>query len=375
MGEDKQLTAKTNVAIQHKRRDKVIEFFDVFGTDLHGKAEWSQWFALPYVKNPATDPTFETFFTKQWADNYTISLHNFLATTFQHMPLPSLVTFNMDRIQKKAQQTEIEALKSTIENLKASAEARENEMAKLKHEVEATRREMTDGISLIRQRAASMTNDLKSTNGILKTKHPDKPVTTVLPPADQAQSGYTDKNGRRESLTLASAGDNIVVGDDEPFVVVSQEEFSEHASAITHAKFSTEGNLIASCDMDNIVRIWSFKGQSFNPLKVNNNASNILSMEWEARSDRFLFLGTDAGTIRVFNVENKSVVQEFNMDKQYPWVTQLSCSPVEPIFVCFGSGNKMYGDRNSQPGSLMTWSMKTMAPSTKMCALILTPSS
>lgn len=99
--------SSSSLAIQHKRRDKVIEFFDVFGADLHGKPEWSHWFgelvffigvrmsvgltlvviiiALPYVKNPAADPTFETFFTKQWTDNYMISLHNFLATTFQHM--------------------------------------------------------------------------------------------------------------------------------------------------------------------------------------------------------------------------------------------------------------------------------------------------
>jgi hypothetical protein len=32
------------VAIQHKKRDKVKEFFDVYGPDLHGTSEWSQWF-------------------------------------------------------------------------------------------------------------------------------------------------------------------------------------------------------------------------------------------------------------------------------------------------------------------------------------------
>ena len=41
----------------------------------------------------------------------------------------------MDRVQRKAQQTEIESLKSTIESMKAAADARENEVAKLKHEV------------------------------------------------------------------------------------------------------------------------------------------------------------------------------------------------------------------------------------------------
>ena len=51
--------------------------------------------ALPYVKNPAADPTFETFFTKQWTDNYMISLHNFLATTFQHMRKWSFLLYTM----------------------------------------------------------------------------------------------------------------------------------------------------------------------------------------------------------------------------------------------------------------------------------------
>jgi hypothetical protein len=30
--------------MQHKKREKVIEFFDVYGPELHGKPEWSQWF-------------------------------------------------------------------------------------------------------------------------------------------------------------------------------------------------------------------------------------------------------------------------------------------------------------------------------------------
>ena len=37
------------LAIQHKKRDKVIEFFDLYGPDLHGKPEWSQWFGQLYI--------------------------------------------------------------------------------------------------------------------------------------------------------------------------------------------------------------------------------------------------------------------------------------------------------------------------------------
>ncbi|KAI8890260.1 WD40 repeat-like protein [Backusella circina FSU 941] len=314
-------------AMQHKKREKVIEFFDIYGPELHGKPEWSQWFALPYVKNPVNDPTFETFFSKQWVDNYTISLHNFLATTFQNMPLPSLLSFNIDRLSRKTQQTEIETLKTTVDHQKATLEARENEITKLKHEVIETRKEMTDGISMIRRRAASMTTEDSATS---------KEVII--------------KKSVSESDSKA----------DEPFLIVSQDEFSEHASAITHAKFSSQGDLIASCDMDNIVRVWSYKGQSFNPLKIKNTSSNVLSMEWDARSDRFLYLGTDTGLIRVYNVDSKSIVQEFMMDEKYPWINLLSSSPVEPIFVCAGSGNRT-GSSDKKSGALVAWSMKTMS--------------
>lgn len=87
---------------------------------------------------------------------------------------------------------------------------------------------MTDGISLIRRRAASTT--------IQKSSTPVSPTST-LPKRSMSES--THKKHTAE---------------EEPFIIVSQEEFAEHASAITHAKFSSQGELIASCDMDNIVR-------------------------------------------------------------------------------------------------------------------------
>lgn len=223
---------------------------------------------MPYIKNPSNDPAFETFFSKQWVDNYTISLHNFLATTFQNMrksttvllydctldidvyqlALPSLLSFNIDRIQRKTQQTEIETLKSTVENQRATLEARENDIAKLKHEVVETRKEMTDGISLIRRRAASSSSSSnnKSAAASISTIH----AATVggantflnLPKRSSSESTH------RSVVSKTNSEDH------EPFLIVNQEEFSEHASAITHAKFSSQGDLIASCDMDNIVR-------------------------------------------------------------------------------------------------------------------------
>lgn len=180
-------------------------------------------------------------------------------------------------------------MKTTVENQKATLEARDNDIAKLKHEVVETRKEMTDGISLIRRRAASSAhqNDqksLKSMSTSIASIHGAAVggANTFLNLPKKSNSESTYKSNQSE-LSQDSAKN-----DDEPFLIVNQEEFSEHASAITHARFSSQGDLIASCDMDNIVRIWSYKGQSFNPLKIKNSSSSILSLEWDARSDRFV---------------------------------------------------------------------------------------
>lgn len=189
-------------------------------------------------------------------------------------------------------------MKQTVENQKATLEARDNDIAKLKHQVAETRKEMTDGISLIRRRAASTThntiqqqeysNGSKSSSTLLP-KRSNSESTTTLQRYNSLKEGSIKTKTKSTNGVTEEEGEAGGEGEEEPFLILNQEEFSEHASSITHAKFSSqEGDLIASCDLDNIVRIWSYKGQSFNPLKIKNASSNILSLEWDARSDRFV---------------------------------------------------------------------------------------
>lgn len=78
-------------------------------------------------------------------------------------------------------------------------------------------------------------------------------------------------------------------------------------------------------------------------------------------------MGTDTGLIRVYNVDSKSIVQEFIMDDKYPWINHISSSPVEPIFVCAGSSNKMNTTATKSSGALVAWSMKTMSACVSFC--------
>ncbi|CAG8571169.1 15284_t:CDS:2, partial [Dentiscutata erythropus] len=109
-------------ATQQRRKEKVLEFFDTFEANLNGNSEWSKWFGLPFSKNPAADPYFEPFFTKQWLETFTASLHNFLNTIFQ----------NMHRFQRRALETEIQSLHNVIVDLKAKIEHYDAEIANLR---------------------------------------------------------------------------------------------------------------------------------------------------------------------------------------------------------------------------------------------------
>ncbi|XP_022097749.1 WD repeat-containing protein 91-like isoform X2 [Acanthaster planci] len=83
-------------ASQNNRSDKVIEFFEKMGSDIQNQPEWKEWFALPFLKNPEQSPTFELYFSKQWQETLTISLHNFFSIIFQSMPLPGLLNFDAE---------------------------------------------------------------------------------------------------------------------------------------------------------------------------------------------------------------------------------------------------------------------------------------
>ncbi|CAO3668486.1 unnamed protein product [Umbelopsis vinacea] len=299
-------------AMQVKRRDKVVEFFDIYGAELHENSEWLKWFALP-----------------------------------------SLLAFNLDKIQRKTQQAEIETLKASVESLKSNIETLEGENLSLKQKLTETKKEMTDGMTRMRRRAVSMIDPkprstASSTDSSTKTESRSRRRTTqTLSLSIPEDDGHSDRS------SVGSPSDS-----NETFLITSQEEFFEHTSGITHAKFSSNGSSIASCDMDNIIRTWSYQDQLSNPSKIKN-ASNVLSLEWEARSDKLLLIGTDSGLIRVYNTESQSIVQGFRTDDKYPSVTQLSCSPSESVFVSAAS-NAIYGSRNASVGSLVSWNLKTM---------------
>ncbi|KAG0245327.1 WD repeat-containing protein 91 [Mortierella sp. GBA43] len=356
-------------AIQHKKREKVVEFFEVHGAELQGNPEWVRWFALPFSKKPEADPEYDVFFSKTWLDTFTVSLNNFLSTVFQNMPLPSLLCFNIDRLHRKALQCEVETLQSMVETLRKEVQTNDAEISLLKDQVA-----LKKVTGARRRRAASMVEPhLAGANANGDPKSDPVPkrsgsqssqisqtsrlaITNARRLRAASDAASLAKSEERSEASVSSLSDDELARVEEPFIIASQELFLEHQSGITHAKFSCEGSLISSCDAENIVRIWSYNGSSAMPPAKITNTNNILSLAWETR-DRYLFLGTDANLIRCFSLESRSIVHEIKTDAQFPRVRYLAYSPVEPILICAVAS----GDDAS--GALLSINMKSMTTS------------
>ncbi|PON32118.1 hypothetical protein PanWU01x14_364010 [Parasponia andersonii] len=70
-------------AVQAGRKDKVVEFYGMNGNDLLQRGQdWSPWFAIPYVKNPSSDPEFRTYFSREWFEALHLSVRNFFNAIF-----------------------------------------------------------------------------------------------------------------------------------------------------------------------------------------------------------------------------------------------------------------------------------------------------
>uniref|UniRef100_A0A672F5T1 WD repeat-containing protein 91 n=1 Tax=Salarias fasciatus TaxID=181472 RepID=A0A672F5T1_SALFA len=72
-------------SIQVRNLDKTQEFFQKQALELQGQPEWRDWFILPFIPAPEQNSAFSPYFSRQWADTFLVSLHNFLSVLFQCM--------------------------------------------------------------------------------------------------------------------------------------------------------------------------------------------------------------------------------------------------------------------------------------------------
>ncbi|XP_054812381.1 uncharacterized protein LOC129313373 isoform X6 [Prosopis cineraria] len=301
-------------ALQMGRRDRVVDFFAVRGNELLERShDWIPWFAIPYIKNPHLDPEFHIYFSKEWFEAMHLAVRNFFCEIFNGSRLPALLKISSDTNTTNILKREIRQLNLKLSQLQALLEEKEAQLSQL--------------------RSMEGSNDSSS----------------ILREEENGEDSYVEE--------------------DFPEVKVEhQETFLGHTSPISRCRFSASGNNIASASLDGTVRIWTYDSST----PVSRNATiycgtEILSLDWECKSDRLLLIGTSDGCVKAWNVDAKRVVCDLNTTETFPSiicgcsVLDVKCSPVEPIFVSAAASGSVGSNNLDNLGfaSLTVWNMKT----------------
>ncbi|WJX14439.1 hypothetical protein P8452_04702 [Trifolium repens] len=333
-------------ALQSNRRDKVVEFFTVHGPDLlqSSQDDWTQWFAIPYVKNPQLDPEFRIFFSKEWYQALHLSISSEMNAT--NLLKSDIVHLNIKLSELQALLNEKEAQLRRFRSMEGS---------------------ISSPPSNLREDSTHMSKDSPEIEQDLVVGEPGNVQSEFIRSKSGDDSTFILNdylgNGRAGNTTLKE-NDGEVSGE-EDFAEVDvehQETFLGHTSPISRCRFSASGNNIASASLDGTARIWTYDAST--PASRNATiycGTEILSLDWECKSDRLLLIGTSDGCIKAWNVDAKRVVCDLNTTEAFPSVLDIKCSPVEPIFVsaaASGGSSSNYFD-NLGFASLTVWNMKT----------------
>ncbi|XP_030535524.1 WD repeat-containing protein 91 homolog isoform X2 [Rhodamnia argentea] len=377
-------------AVRSGRRDKVLEFFGTSGNDLMRKdQDWTPWFAIPYVKSPSTDPHFRLYFSKEWYEALRVAVRNFFDEIFNGTRIPALLSISLEKNTISRLKKEIKQLNSKLAQLQALLEEKEGQLCRSRsHAASATDASIAQSTSStlssgVLDEIIVSSRDNQDTYSHATPNPDNRLLAQDLVDAAKAKfdleslptpSGHVttslnlcSENGAGGSSLMLQDGTietgRAVEGEEEfPEVKVDfQETFLGHTSPITRCRFSASGNNIASASMDGTVRIWTYDSST----SASRNATiycgaEIMSLDWECKSDRLLLIGTAYGGIKAWNVDAKRVVCDLNTTEAFPSVLDLKCSPVEPIFVSAAASRHVSGYiDDSAFASLTVWNMKT----------------
>lgn len=360
-------------AIQNKRPEKVRDFFERMTPELHLQHEFRDWFALPFVVNPESHPTFSTYFSRQWQDTLLLSLQNFLSVVFLSIPPPKLADFGRSNEKIQRLKDENRLLKSKLFQLVRQQQQARKESdgvltpvpqlaspqgsrgpPKLSLPEIRPPDDVMDDFFIIAQEVQSgapsgdsqvkglksflrnlSDRGLPSPSGIIsgsgsRSSNRNSAVpTSPKPRTSPRTSSATPVGGTpaKQHAPLARVSQGSVNPATTPvlktakevesstFILLSQEEYNEHHSEVTHCRFSkATGNLIASSDVDGVVKVWSACPRAPNTLVTFVSSSAVTALDWLSKvSDRFLVVGNANGSLKVCDQLERKTCHEVNV--------------------------------------------------------------
>uniref|UniRef100_A0A8C1CZX6 WD repeat-containing protein 91 n=1 Tax=Cyprinus carpio carpio TaxID=630221 RepID=A0A8C1CZX6_CYPCA len=327
-------------------------------------------------------------------------LQNNLRVLFQSSPQPVLLSFDNEVQRVTSVQEESEQLRQQLFALQGESRLKKDEEMvhhKLPQYVQHMDRLSDTELDLVSsQRNVNMTTPSRNffstflpqgrrVSGKTSPGPQSSPTQASLgrkdPAATSAQVHHSEKKNdsdpdtQTEALSDQTDSTNQTrvceVGGasvEQPFIKLSQEEYIEHHSSIMHCRVDCSGRRVASLDVDGVVKVWAF-----NPIMQTKatimSKSPLLSLEWAAKPDRLLLLGSGVGTVKLYDTDAKKNLYEMTIDNIHPRILSLACSPSGTSFVCSAaapaaqSGVVTEGEARVSPpvsGQLLLWDTKTV---------------
>ncbi|KAK7831150.1 wd repeat-containing protein 91, partial [Quercus suber] len=348
-------------AIQSGRRDKVVDLFEMNGNEfLQRGKDWTAWFAIPYIKNPNLDPEFRIYFSKEWCE--ALRLSNISLTTPR---LPALLKISAEKNTANRLRKDIKQLNIKLSQLQALLEEKEAQLGRnasslldastgqtkssssFMHEDPIIYREIHEACALATPQLAETVLDQDFVTGPSQVQ---SELTTSKLFHDSTSSSNLDMGDGRtgdssqmwQDGPCIENGREVHIEEEFPEVKVDfQETFLGHTSPISRCRFSASGNNIASASIDGTVRIWTYDSSTpASRYATIYCGAEIMSLDWECKSDRLLLIGTADGGIKAWNVDAKRAVCDLSTTEAFP------------------RNGSSYND-NLGFASLTVWNMKT----------------
>ncbi|XP_012527660.1 WD repeat-containing protein 91 [Monomorium pharaonis] len=369
-----------NAALNGKQ-DRLHEFFNKMTPELQGHSEWKDWFALIFIKNPEDNPAYAVHFSKQWQDTMLVSLHNFLATIFQCMPLPTLLTIDEDTNKFKRLQEENETLRQRLsESVKIESISDVNPGPTPQHPP------LMDDFYIIAQESPLLENPKTLRNLIRNIGGGSSPILSRKPvnvkknvEAEMISTKRTNTKGRVNSISKSEAVAKRSISCDSrlnssrkrdssmdtaierktkekidsSYILLSQEEYTEHKTSIIQCKSNASGSYVATGDADGVIKVWT---PIPSPKTVTTFASAtaisnkaITSLDWISKNERYFLHGDNNGLIQLHDTRDCKTLWDIQHENSR--IVTLMCNPTESTFVCSVS--------NGNEGKLLLYDIKT----------------
>ncbi|XP_043269266.1 WD repeat-containing protein 91 [Venturia canescens] len=368
-------------AAVNNRQDKIQEFFTKMAPELQGHSEWKEWFALPFVKNPEDNPTYSVHFTRQWQDTMLVSLHNFLSTIFQCMPQPTLLTLDEDTNKLKRLQEENDSLKQRLgEITKVESLSDINPGSTPQHPP------IMDDFYIIAQESPLMENP-KSLRSLIKniggSSSPILSRKTMVnvkkTETENTGTKRTNTKGRINSISKSEvvakrsiSCDSRLTGArkrdssvdtacerktkdkiESSYILLSQEEYTEHKTSIIQCKSNASGSYVATGDADGIIKVWTpipspKTVATFTSTTANSNKA-VTALDWISKNERYFLHGDNNGLIQLHDTRDCKTIWEIQHEGSR--IVALLCNPTESTFVCSVS--------DCNEGRLLLYDIKT----------------